>query len=140
MNSAKVNSAGDFGEANPAAVNQRLSGPLHILATWNTFWDQEHINNIGNVLVEAADEGNCGAHPYMVDDEGRTAADIWLLIRNQGPRRQEDHRVWDRNDLPDWCLEDVQELKCYSGTIVRRFRIPYVDKIPATLYPFMEKH
>ena len=96
--------------------------------------DQERIDHVGNLLVEK------GAHPYMVDEEGRTAADIWLLLRNQGPRRQEDHRVWDRNDLPDWCLEDVQELKCYSGTIVRRFRIPYVDKIPATLYPFMEKH
>ena len=120
-------------QANPNAVDLRLRSSLHILADF-TYANQERIDHLGNLLVEN------GAHPYMVDEEGRTAADIWLLLRNQGPRRQEDHRVWDRNDLPDWCLEDVQELKCYSGTIVRRFRIPYVDKIPATLYPFMEKH
>jgi len=120
-------------QANPNAVDLRFRSPLHILADFN-YANQERIDHLGNLLVEN------GAHPYMVDEGGRTVADIWLLLRNQGPKRQEDHRVWDRSDLPDWCREDVQELKCYSATIVNRFRIPYVDEIPASLYPFMEKH
>ena len=119
--------------ANPNAVTPRLRGPLHILADFNSAADQERINLLGNLLVEK------GAHPYMVDEEGRTAADIWLLVRNQGPQ-QENHRVWNRNDLPDWCQEGVPKLKCLAAKIVRRSRIPYVNKIPVTLYPFIEKH
>jgi len=119
--------------ANPNAVTPRFRGPLHILADSNSAADQERINLLGNLLVEK------GAHPYMVDEEGRTAADIWLLVRNQGPQ-QENHRELDRNDLPDWCVENVPKLKCLSAKIVRRSRIPYVNKIPATLYPFIEKH
>jgi len=43
---------------------------------------------------------DAGAHLDMVDKEGRTAADIWLLVQNQH-RRRKCRLVCDRNDLPE---------------------------------------
>jgi len=113
-------------------------GPLHVLAS--VIHDQqETVDSIAHQLLDA------GAHLDMVDKEGRTAADIWLLVRNRKEKRpafwnRKSRRIWDRHDLPDWCREDVPKLMCLCARVARRCNVPKVDKLPGTLPAFVRIH
>lgn len=119
----------------PDAVDADGDGPLHILARSNG----EFTDSIARVLLDA------GAHFDRANNEGLTAADVWIVKREQenNRRRRDDQQLGGWRDLPDWLQEGVQrvpKLQCLSARIIRSRGISYKDVLPVSLQSFVAMH
>jgi len=109
--------------ADPNARDHKGRGVFHFLV--DTTWNFSCRDASARLLLEL------GSHLDLADNQGRTAADLWLAKNNQ---------QWQL--LPDWLQEGVPKLKCLSSRVIRRHRIPYKENnvLPAVLISFVSLH
>jgi len=115
----------------PSTGDSDGNGPLHlILAQYsnNTAIHEQRISIARLLLVK-------GAHLDRVNNDGKTAVDLWNKARNQFLR------VPKLVSLPDWCYETIPKLMCLSSRVIRANRIPYTaETLPIILHKFVKMH
>lgn len=108
--------------SNPNALDlYNGNGPLHVLAARN-HGNGVVIESVARLLLKY------GAHLDMVNQDKKTAAQIWK--ENYGSQ-----------DLPLWLREPgtVPKLQCLSARIIRSNKIAFT-KLPEILHPFVKCH
>ncbi len=115
--------------ADPDVVDHNGDNPLHILLDSRLQIDA--IDSVARLLVDA------GANLDRVNHRGRTVASMWYeRFGNLENQRQEIRQEF--ADLPDWCRRNVPTLMCLSARIIRRRRVPYINKLPVSLQAFVQ--
>jgi len=115
--------------ADPNLIDNKGNCPLHFLA----LLQDERLDPVGQLLRDA------GTHLDRANRDGRTSAELWFIARDEKSR--DGKRAWKWSDLPDWCREEyVPNLSCLCARIVRRFKVPYKDKVPTSICAFVDIH
>jgi len=121
--------------ANPNASDVQGDGPLHHLAS-QSYGDGVAIDQAARLLLLY------GAHVDRVNNNRKTAADLWI----ESNRMEHEEGDQEQVQIPDWCREPgyVPLLKCLSSRAVRVNNIPYGEEalrpLPATLRDFVDFH
>ncbi len=87
--------------------------------------------DLGNLLF------NYGAHPQLMNNQGKTAVDIWRE-RNCGEGMQSPK--WSHRPL--WCRNGVPKLSCLAGKTIHTHGIPHSrpGDLPVELLHFLENN
>jgi len=110
--------------ADPNAADETGNLPLHALA--HQHGNDAVIQRAAHLLLEY------GAQLERGNDDGETAADVWIRSRDQGARL---------NEPPEWCFKPatVPNLKPLCARVVRSKNVPYDELLlPATLIALIE--
>ena len=121
--------------ANPNASDVQGDGPLHRLAS-QSYGDGVAIDQAARLLLLY------GAHVDRVNNNRKTAADLWI----ESNRMKHEEGDLEQVQVPDWCREPgyVPLLKCLSARAVCVNNIPYGEEalrpLPAILRDFCDFH
>ncbi len=109
--------------ANPDAADDNGDRPHHFLA-----WFNPTDEAAARLLL------NAGAFLGRLNNEGRTAADLWQ--ESQGLDENVDATA---TDMPSWLrdYDQVPKLKLQCGRVIRSHRVPYL-RLPLSLRNFVE--
>ena len=81
-----------------------------------------------------------------VNDEGKTAADVWIKNHahygGRKRRRSGDQEADPKIDLPSWLRPDdsVPKLKCECARVIRSNGVPYKHLLLPSLHGFVSWH
>jgi len=121
--------------ANPNAADVQGDVPLHILAA-QQYGDGAAVDQAARLLLQY------GAHVDRVNNNRKTAADLWI----ESNRMEAGEGDLEQVQVPDWCREPgyVPLLKCLSARAVCVNNIPYGEEalrpLPAILRDFCDFH
>ena len=99
--------------ADPNAGDFKGNAPLHYLAAFNP-----NDEAVARLLLAN------GAHLDRVNEERKTAADIWKEKHAAG--HNPNAAQMSHHQLPSWLLE-VPQLQCLSARVIRSYRIPIFE-------------
>jgi len=126
--------------ADPNTGDYKGNGPLHVLAKYYDNEEIIQINAIAHLLLER------GSHLDRVNDQGKTAADVWIEkhahYKGRKRRRRGDQEAGSKIDLPSWLRPDdpVPKLKCECARVIRSNGVPYKHLLPPSLHGFVSWH
>lgn len=115
--------------ANINLGDKQGNGPLHHILMYGDGGElyQKDNHSFLRFLLD------CGAHLDRVNNNGKTAVDLWneenaRIHRGEPPAR-----------LPDYCYEFIPRLKCLSARVIRSQKIRY-SALPTVLKKFVQMH
>jgi len=131
-------------DPNATAIGGGGNRPLHIVANQqenpmvlNGEFEEEQVflemdYTLAHLLYDY------GALPHLINNQGKTAVDIWIE-RNCGGEGMQSPK-W--NHRPSWCRNSVPKLTCLAGKTIHTHGIPYSrpGQLPVGLLRVLENH